>query len=76
MPQTTAGKIREEKNRVKGRGAHADGASKHLTATAPFPPTRTPARGTTAAEARSRAGAVAPPNTQRSGTPGAAKQGA
>jgi len=37
---------------------------------------RTLARGTTAAEGRSRPGAVAPPTTQRSGTPGAAKQGA
>jgi chromosome segregation ATPase len=38
--------------------------------------TFTVARGMTAAEARSRAGAVAPPTTQRSGTPGAAKHGA
>ena len=37
---------------------------------------RTLARGRTPAEARSRAGAVAPPTTQQSGTPGAAKQGA
>jgi hypothetical protein len=36
----------------------------------------TVARGMTAAEARSRAGAVARPTTQRSGTPGAAKHGA
>ncbi|MCZ7590904.1 MAG: hypothetical protein M5U15_01565 [Kiritimatiellae bacterium] len=37
---------------------------------------RTLARGRTTAEGRPRPGAVAPPTTQRSGTPGAAKQGA
>lgn len=37
---------------------------------------RTLARGRTTAEGRPRPGAVTPPTTQRSGTPGAAKQGA
>jgi len=58
------------------RSVCRESASKHRTVPASQRGGITVGRGTTAAEARSRAGAVAPPTTQRSGTPGAAKHGA